>query len=97
MSELAQDYHDNLQQEGLLQPTVEPRKSTIREALDEVPESQKMTDPSDLSCQVQVYSGRRSGQVRMEMDEGRGQRAGQEISPAGVGDRLDSMTKDNER
>jgi len=30
------------------------------------------------------------------MDEGGGQRAGQEISPAGVGDHLDSMTKDNE-
>ena len=49
MSELARDYHDNLQQEGLLQPTVEPHKSTIREALDKVPESQKMTDPSSLS------------------------------------------------
>jgi len=48
-------------------------------------------------CQVRVYSGRGSGQVRMETDEGRGQRAGQEISPAGVGDRLDSTTKDNER
>ena len=32
----------------------------------------------------------------MEMDEGRGQRAGQEFSLAGVGDRLDSTTKDNE-
>jgi len=30
------------------------------------------------------------------MDEGRGQRAGQEFSPARVGDRLDSTTKDNE-
>jgi len=48
-------------------------------------------------CQVRVYSGRGSGQFRTETDEGRGQRAGQEISPAGVGNRLDSTTKDNER
>ena len=48
-------------------------------------------------CQVRVYSGKGSGQVRMEMDEGREQRAGQEVSPAGVGDRVDSTTKDNER
>ena len=31
------------------------------------------------------------------MDEGGGQRAGQEVSPARVGDRLDSTTKENER
>jgi len=31
------------------------------------------------------------------MDKERGQRAGQEISPAGVGDHLDSTTKDNKR
>jgi len=48
-------------------------------------------------CQVRVYSGRGSGQVRTETGEGRGQRAGQEISLAGVGDRSDSTTKDNER
>ena len=48
-------------------------------------------------CQVRVYSGRGSGQVRTKTDERREQRAGQEISPAGVGDRLDSTTKDNER
>jgi len=48
-------------------------------------------------CQVQVYSGRGSGQVRMKADGGQGQGAGQEVSPAGVDDRLDSMTKDNER
>jgi len=48
-------------------------------------------------CQVQVYSGKGSSQVQMETDKGRGQRAGQEISPAGVGDGLDSMTKDNKR
>jgi len=47
-------------------------------------------------CQVWVYSGKGSSQVRTETDEERGQRAGQEISPAGVGDRLDSTTKDNE-
>jgi len=40
-------------------------------------------------CQVRVYSGRGSGQVRTKADEGREQRAGQEVSPAGVGDRLD--------
>ena len=48
-------------------------------------------------CQVRVYSGKGSGQVRTETDGGQGQRAGQEISPAGVGDRLDSTTKGNER
>ena len=48
-------------------------------------------------CQVRVYSGRGSGQVRTETDEGQGQGAGQGVSPAGVGDRLDSTTKDNER
>jgi len=48
-------------------------------------------------CQVRVYSGKGSGQVRTETDEGQGQRAGQEISLAGVGDRLDSTTKDNKR
>jgi len=49
------------------------------------------------SCQVRVYSGKGSGQVWTETDEGREQRAGQEVSPAGVGDRVDSTTKDNER
>jgi len=49
-----------------------------------------------LSCQVQVYSGRGSSQVWTKTDEGGGQRAGQETSLAGVGDCLDSMTKDNE-
>ena len=47
-------------------------------------------------CQVWVYSGRGSSQVWTKTDEERGQRSGQEISPAGVGDRLDSTTKDNE-
>jgi len=47
-------------------------------------------------CQVQVYSGRGSGQGWTKTDEGQRQGAGQEVSPAGVGDRLDSMTKDNE-
>jgi len=36
----------------------------------------------------------KSGQKRMK-DKGKG--AGQGVSPAGVGDRLDSMTKDNKR
>jgi len=36
-------------------------------------------------------------QVRTETDEGREQRAGQEVSPAGVGDCMDSTTKDNKR
>ena len=58
----------------------------------------QMSPQQDMGvCQVRVYSGKGSGQVRTETDEGRGQRAGQEISPAGVGDRLDSTTKDNER
>jgi len=52
---------------------------------------------SPLFCQVQVYSGRGSGQVWTKADKGQGQGAGQEVSPAGVGDRLDSTTKDNER
>ena len=55
-----------------------------------------MEDDWEL-CQVRVYSGKGSGQVRTETDGGQGQKAGQEISPAGVGDRLDSTTKDNER
>jgi len=46
-------------------------------------------------CQVRVYSGRGSGQVRTKTDEGQGQGAGQGVSPAGVGDRLDSTTMDN--
>jgi len=48
-------------------------------------------------CQVWVYSGRRFGQVRTKADERREERAGQEVSPARVGDCLDSTTKDNER
>jgi len=48
-------------------------------------------------CQVWVYSGRGSGQVWTETDRGRRQRAGQEVSPARVGYRVDSTTKDNER
>jgi len=48
------------------------------------------------SCQVWVYSGRGSNQVWMKTDKGQGQGAGQEVSPAGVGDCLDSTTKDNE-
>jgi len=48
-------------------------------------------------CQVRVYSGRGSGQVQMKTDRGQGQGAGQEVSLAGVDDRLDSTTKDNER
>ena len=35
-------------------------------------------------CQVWVYSGRGSGQVRKKADEGEGQRAGRGISPARV-------------
>jgi len=52
---------------------------------------------ADSCCQVQVYSGRGSGQVWTKVDEGQGQGAGQEVSLARVGDRLDSTTKDNER
>jgi len=47
-------------------------------------------------CQVWVYSGRRSSQVRTKADKGEGQRAGQKVSLARVGDRLNSTTKDNE-
>jgi len=55
------------------------------------------TEPqSPQLCQVWVYSSRGSGQVWTKTDKGGGQRAGQEVSPARVGDRLDSMTKDNE-
>jgi len=35
-------------------------------------------------CQVRVYSGRGSGQVRTKTDEGRGQRFGQRLARAGV-------------
>jgi len=49
------------------------------------------------TCQVRVYSGRGSGQVRTKADGGQGQGAGQEVSPARVDDHLDSTTKDNER
>jgi len=35
-------------------------------------------------CQVRVYSGRGSSQLWTKADEGEGQRAGQEISLAGV-------------
>ena len=45
MAELTRDYHDNIQKEGLLDPTTEPRKSDIDETLDSIPESQKLTDP----------------------------------------------------
>ena len=37
-----------------------------------------------VNCQVWVYSGKRSGQVRTETDKGEGQGAGQGFSPAGV-------------
>ena len=48
----------------------------------------------DVLCYVCVVV---DCQVRMETDEGREQRAGQEVSLAGVGDCVDSTTKDNER
>jgi len=35
-------------------------------------------------CQVRVYSGRGSSQVRMKTDKGRGQRFGQRLAQAGV-------------
>jgi len=59
--------------------------------------SRRCNSDIEEDCQVRVYSGRGSGQVRTKADEGREQGAGQGVSPAGVGDRLDSMTKDNER
>ncbi|KIM64468.1 hypothetical protein SCLCIDRAFT_23478 [Scleroderma citrinum Foug A] len=46
MSELVRDYHENLQKEGLLQPTTEPRLSAIHEVLDAIPETQKLNDPN---------------------------------------------------
>ena len=54
MSELTRDYHDNLQKEGLLQPTIEPRLSAIQEALGAIPETQKLNDPhlSPLSSEL---------------------------------------------
>ena len=45
MAELARDYHDNIQKEGLLDPITEPHKSEINKTLDSIPESQKLTDP----------------------------------------------------
>ena len=38
----------------------------------------------------------KSGQKRTKADKGQGQGAGQGVSLAGVGDRLDSTTKNNE-
>jgi len=57
------------------------------------------SEPMQVSlkyCQVCVYSSRGSSQVWTKVDKGGEQRAGQEVSPAGVGDCLDSTTKDNE-
>lgn len=45
MSELARDYHDKIQGDSLLPPMAEPRRSTIIEALDMIPECQKLNDP----------------------------------------------------
>jgi len=54
--------------------------------------SHSSSHTKERQCQVQVYSSRGSGKVRMETDEGKGQRLDSEVSPAGVEDRLDSMT-----
>ena len=50
------------------------------------PDLQALNNPYIVvaRCQVRVYSGRGSGQVRTKADKGEGQRAGQGISPAGV-------------
>ena len=45
MSELARDYYDKIQGDDLLDPATQPRKSAIFEALDAIPESQKLDDP----------------------------------------------------
>ena len=45
MAELTRDYHEKVQKEGLLQPMSEPRTSAIAEALDAIPETQKLRDP----------------------------------------------------
>jgi len=55
-------------------------------SLESVSEAFKGIDDmaKETICQVRVYSGRGSSQVRTKADEGEGQRAGQGISPAGV-------------
>ena len=45
MAELTRDYHNDIQKDGLLDPTVEPRNLNIAKALGSIPESQKLTDP----------------------------------------------------
>ena len=45
MSKLVRDYHDKIQREGLLHPTTEPRSSAITEALNTIPDNQKLNDP----------------------------------------------------
>jgi len=53
--------------DSLLRPTVTPLRHSVF---------------SDIlpDCQVQVYSGRGSGQVQTKADEGQGQGAGQEVT-----------------
>jgi len=46
-----------------------------------LPPISKLVSPE---CQVRVYSGRGSGQVRTKTDEGRGQRFGQRLVQDGV-------------
>jgi len=80
-------------------------KQTFSKVLDVIVPSITVSDLLAISpdlrkeavCQVQVYSGRGSSQVQMKVDKGQGQGAGQGVSLAGVGDHLDSTTKDNER
>ncbi|KAL4068660.1 hypothetical protein V8B97DRAFT_1872876, partial [Scleroderma yunnanense] len=45
MSELAQDYYNNLQTEGLLPYTSEPHQSAILEAMHSIPIFQQLTNP----------------------------------------------------
>ena len=54
MAELARDYHENIQTEGLLDPTATPRQAAISEALDSIPYCQKLANPhlSLLSSEI---------------------------------------------
>ena len=45
MAELAWDYHDKVQWEGLLDPRGEPRQLAMAEALNTISETQKLEEP----------------------------------------------------
>ena len=54
MAELARDYHNKLQQEGLLHSTEEPRESAITEALNAILEEQKLKEPHLSPLEVDI-------------------------------------------